>query len=391
MERLVYRPSTLVPLSCFAIYCLYLFVSYVISSKRDAELSRKQGCKQAARYPQVDPILGIDGLFRLMNAMRRGHLLDEFQKRFRTVSGGVNTYTTTDFGLTVIHTIEPENIKTVFATKFKDYGLPPQRVKWFSILGPSVFANDGHDWEVSRALVRPNFVRSQVADMPVLETHVRHLLDKLPRDGQVVDLQELFPLMTMDSSTEMLLGESIHSLTRDGDPRFARFTEFFEYVSLGLSKRVLFGKLATIIPDPKFMEGIRALRDFTESFVTRAMAEQESSSKGTQIPATSEHTNRERYVFLNEIIKTEFDKERIISELLSILLAGRDTTAGLLSLVFYTLVRHPGVLQKLREEIKQELGTTPPSFEQLKDLRYLNWVVKEGTSPYQMSICSGNN
>jgi len=43
------------------------------------------------------------------------------------------------------------------------------------VFGHGIFNQDGKGWERSRALVRPNFTRQQVADLDMFEEHVGHL------------------------------------------------------------------------------------------------------------------------------------------------------------------------------------------------------------------------
>jgi cytochrome P450 len=115
--------------------------------------------------------------------------------------------------LIVISTIEPENVKTVLSTNFKDYKLGPRRATAFvPVFGHGIFDTDGAAWERSRAMIRPNFTRSQVADLDTFEKHISHLIDAIPRDGSTVDLQELFFSLTMDSATEFLFGVSTNTL-----------------------------------------------------------------------------------------------------------------------------------------------------------------------------------
>jgi cytochrome P450 len=115
--------------------------------------------------------------------------------------------------LIVISTIEPENVKTVLSTNFKDFTLGPRRARAFvPVFGHGIFDTDGAAWERSRAMIRPSFTRSQVADLDTFETHISHLIDAIPRDGSTVDLQELFFSLTMDSATEFLFGVSTNTL-----------------------------------------------------------------------------------------------------------------------------------------------------------------------------------
>ncbi|RLL93809.1 hypothetical protein CFD26_103191 [Aspergillus turcosus] len=110
-------------------------------------------------------------------------------------------------------TCDPENIKSILSTKFKDYSLGNRTSIMGPLLGKGIFVNDSEEWSHSRALLRPNFVRDQVADLGMLETHLKDLLALVPQDGTTVDLQELFLRFTIDSATEFLFGHSVHTLT----------------------------------------------------------------------------------------------------------------------------------------------------------------------------------
>lgn len=98
--------------------------------------------------------------------------------------------------------------------------------------GHGIFSTDGEAWERSRGLVRPNFTRQQVADLDMLETHVGHLINAIPRDGSTVDLQDLFFGLTMDSATEFLFGESTGTLAPGLETKSANeFVKAFVYVT----------------------------------------------------------------------------------------------------------------------------------------------------------------
>lgn len=134
---------------------------------------------------------------------------------------------------TVIATIEPEIVKTILATKFGDFSLGKRREEVFiPIFGHGIFSTNGAAWEKSRAMVRPNFTRQQVADLDMFEVHVSHLLDSVPRDGSSIDLQDLFFGLTMDSATEFLFGHSTNTLTPGLETKSAsEFVKAFVYVT----------------------------------------------------------------------------------------------------------------------------------------------------------------
>ena len=88
-----------------------------------------------------------------------------------------------------------------------------------------------------------------------------------------------------------------------------------------------------------------------------------------------------RYVFLHELVSQTADKIKIRSELLNILLAGRDTTASLLSNVWFELSNRPDVWRRLQRDVDSVNGECP-TFEKLKDMKYLRAVLNESLRLY---------
>lgn len=162
-----------------------------------------------------------------------------------------------------------------------------------------------------------------------------------------------------------------------------RFGDAFQYSTekVGLEARI--GNLATIIPDAKFDGSTKFVSDYVGYYVSKTI---EQSKIYTTLGETTEESSK--YVFLQELARTGYSKKKIQDELLNILLAGRDTTAGLLAHLWYTLARRPDVFNKLRAEVFG-LGNKEPSFEQVKDMRYLQNCLKE--SQFSRYFCLSLN
>lgn len=78
------------------------------------------------------------------------------------------------------------------------------------------------------------------------------------------------------------------------------------------------------------------------------------------------------YTFLHELASSTRDPCVLRDQLMSILLAGRDTTAAALTWSVFELARNPRVVEKLRAEIIGRLGATQaPNYRDLKDMKYL--------------------
>ncbi|MFM9928264.1 cytochrome P450 [Variovorax sp. H27-G14] len=69
--------------------------------------------------------------------------------------------------------------------------------------------------------------------------------------------------------------------------------------------------------------------------------------------------------------------ENIRYQLVTFLVAGHETTSGLLSFAIYLLLRHPDVLATARAEVDAVLGTETPRVEQIGRLRYVEQVLME--------------
>jgi cytochrome P450/NADPH-cytochrome P450 reductase len=74
------------------------------------------------------------------------------------------------------------------------------------------------------------------------------------------------------------------------------------------------------------------------------------------------------------------DDLNIRNQVVTFLIAGHETTSGLLSFTLYHLLKHPDVLARATAEVDRVLGRDPsrrPTFEQMHQLTYLDQVLRE--------------
>jgi cytochrome P450 len=71
------------------------------------------------------------------------------------------------------------------------------------------------------------------------------------------------------------------------------------------------------------------------------------------------------------------DDRQLRDEIITLYLAGHETTASLLAWALYQLSRHPEIQARVRDEIDAELTDQQPTFEQLKALQYTSQVINE--------------
>jgi cytochrome P450 len=120
-----------------------------------------------------------------------------------------------------------------------------------------------------------------------------------------------------------------------------------------------------------FYKSLKILNDFTYQYVEAALA---LSPK--ELEEKSNHD--EGYTFLHAIAGHTRDRHLLRDQLVSILLAGRDTTACTISWVIYHLSIDPKVTAKLRQEIVDTVGLErTPTYEDLKSMKYLQYIINE--------------
>lgn len=196
------------------------------------------------------------------------------------------------------------------------------------------------------------------------------------------DIQTIFFRLTLDSATEFLFGESVESQAaalRSGSKTQDDFATQFDRGQWYAAQRARFEKIYWIVNNKESREVENYVHAYVDRFVDAALnmdAEKKPS----------------HYVFLHALAEMTRDPVELRSQLLNILLAGRDTTASLLSWCVLLLARHPEQYARLRAAVVEEFGSyaSPKeiTFAGLKGCKPLQNVLNETLRLY--SIVPGN-
>ena len=62
---------------------------------------------------------------------------------------------------------------------------------------------------------------------------------------------------------------------------------------------------------------------------------------------------------------------------MTMLIAGHETTAAVLTWALFELTKNPDILKQARDEIDRVLGDRNPTFEDIKSMKYLRLVIAE--------------
>ncbi|KAL8734574.1 MAG: hypothetical protein Q9166_001474 [cf. Caloplaca sp. 2 TL-2023] len=223
-------------------------------------------------------------------------------------------------------------------------------------------------------MLRPLFSLNRANIFTQVEEHTEYLVKCIPT-GEFVDLQTLFFRFTFDTTTFLLFGKSMNSLQatfkRDElNTGEARFSEAFRVSQDFLFRRGRLGDLYWLIGGKEFRRQCSIVHEFIDEAVQEALSAEYQKDTAADV-----------HSFLDALIQQTRDPKVLRDQLLNVMLAGRDTTAVMLTWTFRLLAQHPDVLAKLRQEIGSVVGlgmaSRLPDTNDLKKMKYLNLVFKE--------------
>ncbi|KAG5652107.1 hypothetical protein H0H81_006281 [Sphagnurus paluster] len=306
--------------------------------------------------------------------------------------------------------MDQEHSKFVLATGFSHFWrgrMQKERMETF--LGEGIFNRDDQIWRMHRSMARPFFARDRISDFEIFERNSARTIAHLSASaeaGQPSEAQDLFARFTIDAASEFLFGKNLDTLSSalpvpgitPMGPKgsatldeWGSFTGAFEMAQQIVTTRARLGYLWPLFEvfGDKTEPHISVIQKWLDPLVQNALQEKVFSEKNNSPVGITEKT------FLQHLVDSTDDSTLIRDQLLSMLLAARDTvratisllpfaaekilqTACVLTYITYFMAEHPHVAERLRVEILTHCGPcAPPTYEMIKDLKYMRAVINE--------------
>ncbi|EJF62806.1 cytochrome P450 monooxygenase pc-3 [Dichomitus squalens LYAD-421 SS1] len=336
----------------------------------------------------------LDLLTRILDAFENGYPSDMFDVGFGEC-GPILRFSL--FWDMQYSTKDPNIVKTVLATDFNNY----EKGEMFhdftdSLFGTGVFNADGDMWKFHRSMSRPFFSRERISDFDLFDRHADVALGKIRERVQAniaFDFQELIARFTLDSATEFLFGNCVHSLHSPmpypkgmspynivDEPKSIKekFPHAFAMAQRIVSERPRVGWLWPLkeLFKSRTDEHMAIVDAFLEPLLQEAIRKKEEREKAGA--SLDDKESQDDETLLDNLVKQTSDYKILHDETLNILLAGRDTTAAALTFGVYLLCQHPHVLKRLREEIVEHVGyQRRPTYDDVRNMKYLRAFLNE--------------
>ena len=271
---------------------------------------------------------------------------------------------------------EPELIKDVLVLNHRRFkkGRGLERAK--ILLGEGLLTSEGETHRRQRRIVQPVFQHRY------LRNYADIMIDRTMKtcrqwtDGELVNMTEQMMSLTLVIVGESLFGANVESDTLQISKLVDKVMKSFFYFVSPLSP------IFRLMGHPKVQDAFAA-RDSLNKIVLGMIESRRRSP--------NDHADLLSLLFSAQDVDTGcgMPDRQLRDEVMSLFLAGHETTANALSWTLFLLAQHPEVRKKLREELYRCLGEDRPALNQLENLNYLDRVIRESLRLYPPAYIMG--
>jgi cytochrome P450 len=270
-------------------------------------------------------------------------------------------------GLLIYH---PDAIEEVLVARNRDFTRSPGTLLLRRLLGDGLFVSDGDFWLRQRRLMQPAFHRQRVAAYgEIMAAHAERRAAGW-HDGSVLDVHEEMIALTRAIVAKTLFDADVSDEARAVGDASEIVMQYF-----GERLGSLLQLLPRWVPTPANVRVRRAIRRL-DTVVYRMIADRRRSPE-------------DRGDLLSILLRAQdaddgsrMTDRQLRDEVMTLFLAGHETTAVALSWTWYLLAQHPEVDTRLADTLRVALGGRPPTVADLPALRYAEMVVMESMRLY---------
>jgi cytochrome P450 len=228
--------------------------------------------------------------------------------------------------------------------------------------GDGILAIDDDRWADQNQLLLPMFQQERIRDhTDTIHERVRRRLDTW-EPGDVVDVEAQMNGLALEILFAVVLGRDLEVGEEDHLREAAN--------RLGYWFKPISWTLPVWFPTParrKFREARETLSEEGERLLTER---REAGMEGDDLLTTLLQA-------ADGDAPVEMTDEQIYDQMVTMIFAGHETTATVMTFAWYLIATHPAVRKQLHEELDAVLGDDPPTAETLPDLEFLECVLSE--------------
>ncbi|MEM9404191.1 MAG: cytochrome P450 [Pseudomonadota bacterium] len=249
---------------------------------------------------------------------------------------------------------EPAAIQRVLVRDHDKYVKGPgfERVKL--LLGNGIFVSDGSHWRRARRMAQPGFTRRKLRGLiNLIKDRVEARAfewERLAESGEAIDITTEMSDFALELILRAIFGADYdEQIVTDGQNPFAFLAEEFSR-------------------DINLVVKFRALRQFILEIIN-ARRQREPSAEFDFLS-----------VYMSAVDKSgqSFTDRELLDEVMTLIIAGFETSAGTLNWSWYLIAKHPDAAAKIMAEVERVFADDAElTSERLNELVYLEQIINE--------------
>jgi len=264
--------------------------------------------------------------------------------------------------------MHPRDIEYVLVTNSGNFTKSADYRALARVLGNGLLTNEGKSWQRQRGLIQPAFRRENILSYAAVMTRAGSRLLDSWTSSESRNVHEDMMAVTLQVVAQCLFGAEVTGVAEQVGKAMQVVTDRF---IADASEALLF---PFDLPDflaPARRHAIRDLNNIINGIIRERRA-----------------SNQPRGDLLDTLLQVRDSEGRPMSdaqlrdEVMTLFLAGHETTAIALSWTCFLLAENPRIEAKLVEELRTVLGDREPTADDVPLLRYTEMILKESMRLY---------
>jgi cytochrome P450 len=272
------------------------------------------------------------------------------------------------FNIPICLVTHPEGIEYILVKHQSNFLKSRDYRAFRPVLGNGLLTSEGEFWQAQRRLIQPAFRHENILVYAGIMLDSAAAMLASWRDLETRDIHADMMALTLEIVAKALFGSDVSGAASGVGKALAPMMELFIHQA----------KMAFLLPEnapvPQTPRSLRANKHI-DRIVRGIIRERRASPRPasdllqTLLEAQDDHGSR-------------MTDEQLRDEIMTLFIAGHDTTANALSWTWYLLGQHHAVEAHLAAELRAVLENRPPSVADLPRLPYTEMVLKESMRLY---------
>ena len=263
--------------------------------------------------------------------------------------------------------VKPEHVHHVLVRNPDNY-IKGNGYNGFRLLvGQGLVTSDGDLWRQQRRIMQPSFTpRATAQFVDVMVNAIDRTVDRwqdVALTGQPLHIDDEMARLTMSVISQTIFGVDLGA---ESGVVSQAFHEAFAFVTARTMSAFALPLAWPLPSHRRFRRNRQIIDDFVQSQIAKGrQRDAQDNLLAILLQATDEATGQ------------RMSDEQVRDEVVTLFLAGFETTARSLTWGWYLLDQHPEIVQRLEAEVDGALGKRSPTLADLPALPYTRMVVDE--------------